>query len=154
GGGWGPPVGVQAWSGWPDGWATPAWGGTGHDMLGPLGSRVDIVFACLDLNSSILSTMPPYVVRGSEPMPDETWLTNPEPEIYASWAAFAKELFWCYRGVGEAFVYALSRFANGYPSRFMMLNPSVVQVERIGGQLEYRVAGYPVDPADVLHIKY
>src|SRR4051812_4076329 len=40
-------VGVQAWSGWPESWATPAWGAGGQSLLGPLGSRVDIVFACL-----------------------------------------------------------------------------------------------------------
>ena len=156
-GGWGgPPVDPQAWSGWPDAWATPAWGSSGQSLLGPLGTRVDVVFACLDLNSSILSTMPPYLVHGGQLDVERvaTWLVNPEPEIYASWAAFAKELFWSYRGVGEAFVYCLARGADGYPLRFMVLNPSIVQVDRIAGAVEYRVAGVPVDPADVLHIKY
>jgi len=151
------PVDVQAWSCWPDGWATPLWGAGGDAMLGPLGSRVDIVFACLDLNSSILSTMPPYLVHdGQEVTKDRptAWLTNPEPEVYVSWDAFAKELFWCFRGVGEAFVYSLARGSDGYPSRFMMLNPSIVTVDQIGGRLEYRIAGQPVDPADVLHVKY
>jgi HK97 family phage portal protein len=149
--GWAPPVNPQAWSGWPDGWRTPVWS---QGMLGPLGSRVDVVFACLDLNASILSTMPPYVLRGGLPQPDRTWLTNPEPEVYVSWDAFAKEVFWCFRGVGEVFIYALARNADGFPARFMMLNPADVQVDRIGGQIEYRVGGSPVDPADVLHIKY
>lgn len=154
-GGWEPPFDVQAWSGWPNTWATPAWGAGGQSLLGPLGTRVDIVFACLDLNASILSTMPPFLVRNSEPQADRTWLTNPEPEVYVSWAAFAKELFWCYRGVGEAFVYALARDSDGFPSRFMLLNPSLVSVDRVDGAIEYRVAGEPVDnPDDVLHIKY
>lgn len=153
--GWGSPVDVQAWSGWPDQWATPLWGSGSQTLLGPLGHRVDVVFECLDLNASILSTMPPYILRGSDPQPDKTWLTNPEPELYVSWAAFAKELFWCYRGVGEAFVYALARGSDGFPSRFMVLNPSVVTVDRLGsGALRYTVAGSDVDPADILHIKY
>lgn len=152
-GGFGP-VDAQAWSGWPDGWATPLWGSAGAGMVGGLGQRVDVVFACLDLNASILSTMPPYIVKGGELQADQSWMTNPEPEVYVSWAAFAKEVFWCFRGVGEVFVYALDRFANGYPSRFMMLNPAMVSVDRIAGAVEYRVAGVPVDSADVLHIKY
>lgn len=154
GGDW--PVDPQAWSGWPNAWATPAWGAGGQSLLGPMGSRVDVVFACLDLNASILSTMPPYLVHGGQ-LDDSrspSWLTNPEPELYASWAAFAKELFWCYRGVGEAFVYCLARGSDGWPLRYMMLNPSVVTVDRAGGAIEYRVAGVEVDPADVLHIKY
>lgn len=153
-GGWDVPVDVQAWSGWPNGWSTPVWGGESGALLGPLSSRVDVVFACLDLNASILSTMPPYLVKNAEPQSDSAWLTNPEPTVYASWAAFAKELFWCYRGVGEAFVYALARDATGYPSRFVMLNPSVVTVDRAGGAIEYTIAGNRVPTEDVLHIKY
>jgi len=158
GGGWLPPVDPQAWSGWPEGWATPLWGSAGQGMLGPLGSRVDIVFACLDLNASILSTMPPYLVHGGQEATKDrptAWLTNPEPEIYASWDAFAKELFWCFRGVGEVFVYALARGSDGYPSRFMMLNPAVVNVDRGRSGIEYTVADVPIEnPADILHVKY
>lgn len=147
-------VDVQAWSGWPDQWATPLWGAGADGMLGALGGRVDIVFACLDLNASILASMPPYIVHGAEPQGAKSWLINPEPELYTSWDAFAKEVFWCYRAVGEVFIYALDRFADGFPSRFMMLNPSFVHVDRVNGRIEYSIAGQPLDSADVLHIKY
>jgi HK97 family phage portal protein len=150
--GW--PVDPQAWSGWPDQWATPLWGAGAEGMLGPLGGRVDIVFACLDLNASILASMPPYVVHGAEPAEPRSWIVNPEPEVYASWDAFAKEAFWCFRAVGEVFIYALDRFADNYPSRFMMLNPAFVTVDRVDGQIQYTIAGQPLDPRDVLHIKY
>lgn len=147
----GAPFGPTAWSGWPDAWATPEWNA---GFVGAWGRRVDVVFACLDLNASIVSTMPPYIVRGIEPQEDRPYLVNPEPEVYVSWDDFMKSVVWCYQSVGEVFIYATARYADGYPSRFMMLNPSLVAVDQIGGRLEYRVAGVPVDPDDVLHVKY
>jgi HK97 family phage portal protein len=149
------PVPVSPWSGWPNGWNTPAWNDAGNGgLLGRWGQLADIVFACLDLNSSILASMPPYLLNNGDKQHGRSWLTNPEPMTYASWQAFAKELVWSFVGVGEAFLYATDRFADGYPSRFMLLSPSFVEVERAGGRIVYTVAGAPVDADDVLHIKY
>jgi HK97 family phage portal protein len=146
-----PPLEAQAWSGWPVGWQVPSSGG----WAGQFGRMVDLVFACLDLNSSVLATMPPYVVRSDEVQePGPTWLDNPEPLIYNAWTDFAKELFWCYQAVGEVFILASARFADtGYPMRYFMVNPAFVNIDRVDGRPQYSIAGNDVTD-DILHIKY
>lgn len=142
------PPQAQAWSGWPVEWATPSFG-YGAEWV----SRLDTVFAAVDLNSSVLSTMPPYVVHGTTPEAPASWLINPEPMVYNSWADFAKEIFWSYEIVGEVFIYATARFADGFPRRFMMLNPAFVNVEMAGGRRVYSIGGADVT-ADILHLRY
>ena len=154
-GSFGPPP-VSAWSGWPDGWATPAWNSTTGGLMGQWGRLADVVFAAIDLNTSILSTMPPYLVKGAQPVPDPPpWVENPEPLVYASWDDFAKQLFWSYEAIGEVFVVATARYADtGYPMRFMVANPAYVNVELVAGRSAYAIGGQPIDAADILHIKY
>jgi hypothetical protein len=98
------PAPVSAWSGWPDGWATPRWNQPSSGLMGAWGRLADVVFAAIDLNASILATMPPYIVKGATPQPALPWLENPEPLVYASWSDFAKELFWSYQATGEVFI--------------------------------------------------
>src|SRR5262245_32647097 len=49
-----PPVYPSPWSGWPAEWNI-AWSGQ-------LSTLTDTAWMCIDLNSSLLSTMPPYLV--------------------------------------------------------------------------------------------
>lgn len=153
-----PPVEAQAWSGWPTGWQTPWTTVGGAQWVGRFNALADLVFACLDLNSSVLSTMPPYIVTGGirqAPMP---WLVNPEPLVYNAWTDFAKELFWSYQATGEAFILATARYADegltrGRPMRFMVVSPAYVDVDRVDGRVRYQIAGNDVSD-DILHIKY
>jgi HK97 family phage portal protein len=150
------PAPVSPWSGWPNVWQTPLWNNI-NDNGSPLSvwSRLaDIVFACLDLNCSILASMPPYLVNNGNRQGGRSWLVNPEPLQYASWAEFAKEAFWSYIAAGEAFIMCTARYADGFPQRFMLLNPALVEISRSSGGLAYRVARVPIDPEDILHIKY
>ena len=140
----GPPP-AAPWSGWPAEWSTPSWG---H-----LDNLVDTAWMCLDLNASIISTMPPYATQGDGVVPSPTWLANPDPDIYESWDEFAKQLWWDYQ-MGEAFVICTSRFADGYPARFHVLEPWLVDVEMgSDGRRQYRIGS--IDPGpDLLHIRY
>jgi HK97 family phage portal protein len=150
------PAAVSAWSGWPSNWQTPLWNAT-SDNGSPLSqwSRLaDVVFACLDLNTSILSSMPPYLLNNGNKQGGRAWLINPEPMQYVSWTEFAKEAFWSYIAAGEAILYCTARYADGYPSRFVLLNPALVDVDRSNGRIEYAVARVPLNSDDVLHIKY
>jgi HK97 family phage portal protein len=120
-----------------------------------LQQRLDVVFAAIDLNSSILASMPAYTVKGTVTQPDPSWLTNPEPLAYVSWGEFIKELFWSYL-LGEAFVLATARFAEtsgGYPQRFMVVNPAFVQVDLVDGRRRYHIGDEDVTD-DILHIRY
>ena len=137
---------ASPWSGWPAEWATPIMGGDYEDL-------VDTAWMCLDLNASVISTMPPYVLRGDGLTAAPSWMANPDPDLYTSWAEFAKQLWWDYQ-MGEAFVVCTARYADGYPARFHVLEPWLVNVE-IGsdGRRQYRIGS--VDPGpDLLHIRY
>jgi HK97 family phage portal protein len=141
-----PRIVPSAWSGWPAEWATPNWNGQPPTTLG------DTAWACLDLNASVLSTMPPYLV-GASPSLDDGWLTNPDPILYTSWEEFAKQLFWDYQAVGESFVYATARYATGWPARFHVLPPWSVNVEMDDGRRRYTLGEIDVTQ-DILHIRY
>jgi HK97 family phage portal protein len=133
------------WSGWPAEWATPEF----NQKAGPL---VDTAWACLDLNSSILSSMPVYLTRGGQVLPPKTWMTNPDPLIYTSWAEFAKQLFWDYQ-MGEAFVLPMSFGADSKPLTFRVVPPWLVNVEMGKAGREYNIGDLDVTD-DILHIRY
>jgi HK97 family phage portal protein len=141
-----PSIIPSPWAGWPTEWATPAWSGQ-------LALLTDTAWACLDSNTNILSTMPPYLVDAA-PTLDADWLNNPNPDLYASWEEFAKQLFWDFQGVGEAFVLSTARYASGWPARFHVMPPWAIDATIDGsGRRRYRVGGTDVT-ADVLHIRY
>jgi HK97 family phage portal protein len=138
------------WSGWPAEWSVPNW-----DFGSKYNELVDVAWTCLILNSNVLSTMPVYRTVNGETASPATWMSNPDPLIYSSWHEFAKQLFWDYQ-MGEAFVLALSYFSDGWPMRFRVVPPWLVDVEMGRGGRVYRLGG----PAgtditnDVLHIRY
>lgn len=171
---WSPPVEAQAWQGWPVEWATPSFGSTvGIDTVM---ARQSIIWACMDMNASIISTFPVYKTKsapdvariaiGTEPVARPEWMWNPQPEVYASWPEFMKQVFTSYM-LGEAIVWATTRDPStadfnqpdGYPASFVMLNPKWVNVEWVDGVRRYSLGGKygqgGVDiTADVLHIRY
>jgi HK97 family phage portal protein len=140
-----PPPAAAPWSGWPAEWSTPGWS--------QLNTLVDTAWLCLDLNASIISTMPPYATQGGGVIAAPSWLANPDPDLYSSWDEFAKQLWWDYQ-LGEAFVICTARYADGYPARFHVLDPWLVNVEMgSDGRRRYRIGS--VDPGpDLLHIRY
>jgi HK97 family phage portal protein len=139
-----PTIVPSSWSGWPAGWDTPGWQRTTE--------LTDIAWTCLDLNASLLATMPPYLVNSAVTL-DADWLSNPDPTIYTSWEEFAKQLFWDYQGLGEVFVLALTRYATGFPARFRVIPPWMVNVEMSGGVRSYSIGSLDVTD-DMLHIRY
>ena len=140
-----PSVVPSAWSGWPDGWATPYWGN------GNLQCLTDTAWMCLDLNASVLASMPPYLV-GAPASLSSDWLNNPDPDVYASWEEFAKQLFWDYQ-LGEAFVLATSYYSTGWPARFHVVPPWFVNVELREGIRYYSIGEQDVT-GEILHVRY
>jgi HK97 family phage portal protein len=139
-----PPLRTQPWDGWPGEWATPGWFGRWQDLT-------DTAWACLDKNSGVIGTMPPYLVGAADSL-NSGWLTNPDPNVYGGWPDFARQLFWDYQAVGEAFVVVTARYATGWPARFHVLEPWAVNVEVDGeGMRRYSVGGQeiPRDDPDV-----
>lgn len=142
------PPPVQPWSGWPTDWQAPIWGPSSQ-----IANLTDTAWACLDLNSSVLGSMPPYLVDAA-PSLNADWLTNPDPDVYTSWEEFAKQLFWDYQATGEAFVVVTARYATGWPARFHVMPPWAVAVDMVAGRRSYQIGGAQVPDGDLLHIRY
>ena len=137
----------MAWSGWPAEWQTPAWAGSKVQLL------TDTAWTCLDSNASILSTMPPYLV-GAAPTLGADWLVNPDPDLYTCWEEFAKALFWDYQALGEVYVLTTARYATGWPARFHVVPPWMVDAEvGPGGRKRFAIGGVDVT-ADMLQVTY
>lgn len=134
-----------AWSGWPAEWQTPNWGGT-------ISMLTDTAWTCLDSNSSILSTMPPYLVNAA-PTLDADWINNPDPDLYTSWEEFAKQLFWDYQGIGEVFVLATAYYSTTWPARFHVVPPWAINIEMEGAHRRYFIGSLDVTD-NILHVRY
>ena len=65
------------WAGWPSNWSTPNW-----DMNSRLNELVDVAWRCLDINASVLCTMPVYRTQAGKIIEPTTWMVNPDPRIY------------------------------------------------------------------------
>ena len=135
------------WSGYPDSWSTPQWD-PGHQVK----NLVDVAWACIDLNSSVLSSMPLYRLRNGSVIRAASWMGNPDPTVYTGWHEFAKQLFWDYH-LGEAFVLPMAHDSDGYPIRFRVIPPWLIEVELNGGMREYRLGAMDVTK-EILHIRY
>jgi HK97 family phage portal protein len=143
---------VQAWQGWPTSWETPLWnGGLYTNKL------VSTLWTCIDLNTRQLASFPIYGTKGVNVVQLPDWSTNPEPELYSDWTEFAKQAFNTFQSQGEIILWCTGRFAEssgGFPARFVVLNPQLVTVEWVEGEIAYFLAGKRLDRRDVCHIKY
>jgi len=143
----GPPPRIVAsgWSGWPADWNTPNWSNQ-------LQRLTDTAWLCVDKTARALSTMPPYLVDAADTLSAD-WMNNPDPDLYVSWEEFCKSLVWDFM-LGEAFLLTTARYATGWPSRFHVVPPLYVNVDRgTDGLRRYEIGGDDVT-ADLLHIRY
>lgn len=98
--------------------------------------------------------MPPYRTSSGQVIEAETWMRNPDPMIYTSWAEFAKQLFWDFQ-LGEAFVLPMAKKSDGYPLTFRVVPPWMISIEMSGGSRTYRLGASGDDVTDeILHIRY
>ncbi|MPZ14276.1 MAG: phage portal protein [Chloroflexi bacterium] len=145
-----PSLQPSPWDGWPADWNLPNWHGSRFNEL------IDIAWACLDINASVLSTMPVIRQRAGTVLSPKTWMANPDPLIYTSWEEFAKQLFWDFM-CGEAFVLVTEWTWDGAPLRFRVVPPMHMDVTVRGGTREYRLGGPSgrlLEPGEVLHVRY
>jgi len=135
------------WNGWPAEW------GTGWDSPLGLNRLIDVAWAAIDMNSNVLSAMPVYRLQSGRIVEPLSWMQNPDPGIYTSWAEFIKQVFWDYHCAGEAFILPMAHGANGFPLRFRVVPPWLITVELRGGMREYKL-GYQDVTNEILHIRY
>jgi HK97 family phage portal protein len=111
----------------------------------------DTAWLCLDLNASVLASMPPYLLGNPDSL-DVGWLRNPDPDLYGDWTEFGKQLAWDYM-LGEVFVLCTARYSTGYPARFHVVAPWLVEVEMDNGFRRYSI-GQRDYTSEILHIRY
>jgi HK97 family phage portal protein len=160
-------VSATPWAGWPVGWDTPYMETTptastffGYAAADPAGyaGRVSTVGTCVDINSRAVVAMAAYAVRAGVPQDLPDWYqTSPEPLEYADWCEFVGLLVDDLMYRGEAILWATAHYADGYPQRFVALDPNRVQVDDRGRYSvtvgdDGDVVG--LDRADICHIKY
>lgn len=142
-----PMIFPSGWDGWPAEWSTPMWSWDPR-----LNALIDIAWLCIDLNARQLSAMPVYRHRGGQLMPPKPWMTNPDPSVYTSWHEFAYQLFRDFQ-TGEAFVFSMMDGVDGFPFRFRVIPPHMVDVQLRGGTRQYRIGSMDAT-ADILHIRW
>lgn len=162
-----PPAQAEAWAGWPVEWATPwlepspMWSTFfGYGQSDPVGylTRVSTVGTCVDKNARQLASFPAYSVTAGVPGELPDWYqSSPEPGTYSDWVEFMKAAVNSYLFHGETVLYSLVRYADGFPRRFIVLEPHRVHDDDAGqwwidvGQHGDRLA---VDRADLCFIRY
>ena len=137
----------SSWSGYPESWSTP-----NYNQSAQLNKLIDVAWACIDLNSSVLASMPVYRMRNGRIIEAADWMANPDPTVYSSWSEFAKQLFWDYH-LGEAFVLPMAHDSDGLPLRFRVIPPWLVNVEINSGGRSYHIGSLNVT-GEILHIRY
>ncbi len=128
------------------------WAGlTGTSGFSPqaLLDKVWVAERCKHMNANAISTMPLRHYGTREP----AWVSNPDPVWYpdgigSAIYAIVDSLY----GWGDAFVYVSSRYADGYPSAWTVINPEGVTVNVHNGRRVYEYRNTPLNSDDMLQI--
>lgn len=139
---------------WSDGMVWTAY--TGTAVTADSAMRLSAVFACLRLLSEAISTLPlDTFIRDAgtrKPFRPRPAYLSFQPE-QGSRIDYLSQVMLSLLTDGNAFV-ATPRDALGVPSDLIVLDPTRVTVDRVAGQVRYRVGDRPVDmPNDLMHIK-
>ena len=98
--------------------------------------RVWVANRCLHMNANAISSMPLRHYGGTR---EPAWVANPDPTWFPNGItdavyAIVSSLY----GWGDAFVYVTSRYADGYPSGWTVLNPEPMSVDVRDGRRQYK----------------
>jgi HK97 family phage portal protein len=124
--------------------------GSGTGFSPRMVNQVWAAARCLQLNSQQVAAMPLRFFGRYEP----AWVSSPDPAWFpngissAAFAAIYNLYAW-----GDAFLYITSRYANGLPSAWTVLNSETVSVKVAGGRRTYRAGNTEINPNDVVQIQ-
>jgi HK97 family phage portal protein len=111
--------------------------------------RVWVANRCQHMTANAISTMPLRHFGGREP----AWVANPDPAWYGNGIVDAMySVVDSFYGWGDAFLYITSRYADGYPSGFTVLDPSNISIEVRGGVRRYRSGQVRLNEQNVVQI--
>ena len=139
------------WLGWPEGWDTPLWGTQLPDVLF---SRVSTVFACVDANAKALSSMPIRTRRGDAILPNRSWVENPEPTVYEHGGEAITAIVVSLLMRGNAYIGATAYGNDGWPARWVVIDPDIVKVDNSQGSRLYSIRGQAYNAEQIGHIRY
>jgi HK97 family phage portal protein len=131
-----------------DFWATlsGAYGASNPTLL----ERVWVANRCQHMNSNSISTMP---LRHFGSSREPAWVSNPDPAWYPNGIADAMyAIVWSMYGWGDAFVLITSRYENGYPSAWTVLDPVPMDVTVRNGRRRYRSGENVLPSSDVVQL--
>lgn len=137
---------------WPGVWWfwQETYGGVGGLAVTPsVAERVWVANRCIQLNSQQIAGMPLEFVGTYEP----AWVSNPDPNWFPN--GIGDAIFAVVRylyGWGFACLYVTSRYANGLPQTWTVLDSSTVTIDLEGGRRTYRVHDRELDADDVVQI--
>jgi HK97 family phage portal protein len=153
---------AEAWAGWPAGWGTPwmepqprEWTFFGYGAEDPAGylRRVSTVMTCVDRNSRAMSSFPVYGLKNRQPVDLPMWYsTSPEPMLYPDWTAFMKAAVNSCLLSGECVLWAIARYADGWPMRFAVVDTGRTHVDDEGEM--WLDGSLRLEPDDVCRIPY
>ena len=115
-----------------------------------LTERVWVANRCLQLCSQQIASMP---LRFFGARDEPAWIANPDPVWFPNGigdAVFAAT--WSMLAWGDAFLYITSRYADGYPSGWTVLDPAGVSVRVEGGRRVYRSGQSDLRAGDVVQV--
>lgn len=118
--------------------------------------RVGVAMRCLQLVSQNVASLRLRYRRRQgrdSAAPDPMWLYSPDPNWFPNGlrdALFA--VTWSVFRDGDAFVYVTSRYADGFPATWTVLNAQAVEVEAVGGRRRFSGGGVELVADDVLQI--
>ncbi len=111
--------------------------------------RVWTVNRCLQLTSQEIASMPLRHFGSREP----AWLSNPDPVWFPNGIADAVfAACWQMYAYGDAFLYVTSRYVDGFPSAWTVLDAASMSVKAEGGRKQFRSGNVELDPDDVVQI--
>lgn len=129
-------------------------GGAGSSSW--LADRVGVANRCLQLVAQNVASLKLRYRRREgldQAAPGPAWLSNPDPAWYPNGirdAVFA--ITWSMLRDGDAFVYVTSRYADGYPATWTVLNAEAVEVEERDGTRRFTAGGAELESSDVVQI--
>jgi len=114
-----------------------------------LAERVWTANRCLQLCAQELASMPLRFEGSYEP----AWVANPDPVWYPNGigdAVFAAA--WSMLGWGDAYLYVTTRYANGFPATWTVLDAATMNVQVDRGRRVYHSKNVPLNTDDVVQI--
>lgn len=112
--------------------------------------RVWVANRCMQLCCQQIASMPLRHFGGAR---EPAWVANPDPAWFPNGigdAVFAAH--WNELGYGDAYLMITSRYADGFPSAWTVLDSATMHVENSRGRRIYRSGDKWLDPDDVVQI--